>query len=379
MLSFAELFAFSPPKVKVSSMLYRRALVNELVTTMLAVFAVLLAISVTTLWIRFLGRAAGGELPAQGVLVLLGFSIVNYLPVLLSATLFVGVLLTFTRMARDNELTVWQSVGLGATVWIRPVLVVSLPVILLIGGMSLGLGPWVVQKAAEYRQQMESREETTSITPGVFRESRQADRVYFVESLGFTADVVKNVFVHSEQHGRLGIIVAREGRQWTAPNQDRFLIMEDGRRYEGQAGRLDYRILRFERYALRLAPFEAKMVEPSIKALSTPLLLSKPSPENVAELQWRAALPVAAVVLTLLAIPMGYISPRSGRSFHLLAAILVYMIYSNLLSVAQAWVAQGKLTPWVGLWAVHLAMALVVVLLFKRRLSLSPLFRWPWR
>lgn len=355
-------------------MLHRRALVNELVFNMLAVFAVLLGISVTTLWIRFLGRAASGALPPEAVMVILGFSVVNYLPVLLSATLFVATLLTLTRMARDNELVVWLGVGLGATAWIRPVLAVALPVTAVIAVVSLWLGPWAVQKTAEYRSQVESREEVSAIAPGIFRESKQADRVYFVESLGLTGDSVRNVFVRSEQHGRLGIIVAREGRQLTAPNRDRFLVMEDGRRYEGAAGRLDFRIMQFERYLLRVEPYETKLVEPSIKAMPTTVLLLHPTPEGHGELQWRAALPIGAVLLALLAIPMSYVNPRSGRSFHLVAAIFVYMIYSNLLSVAQAWVAQGRLSPWVGLWSVHLVMALVVTFLFYRRLSLTPLF-----
>lgn len=353
-------------------MLYRRAFVNELLSTLLAVFAVLLAISVTTLWIRFLGRAASGVLPAEAVMVILGFSIVQYLPVLLTATLFVGTLLTLTRMARDHELVVWQSVGVGAGAWIRPVLGVAVPVALVVAVISLWLAPWAMQKSAEYRAQVESREEVSAVAPGIFRESKQADRVYFVESLGLAGDSVKNVFVRSEQHGRLGVIVAREGRQWVAPNSDRFLVMEDGRRYEGIAGQLDYRILRFERYLLRVEPYEAKMVEPSTKTLPTWALLLHPTPEGTAELQWRAALPIGALLLVLLAIPISYINPRTGRSFHLLAAILIYMIYSNLLSVAQAWVAQGKLTPWVGLWSVHMLMGLVVSYLFYRRLTLVP-------
>jgi len=354
-------------------MLYRRVVINELILTMVAVFAVLLAISVTTLWIRFLGRAASGALAPEAVMVILGFSVVQYLPVLLSATLFVAALLTLTRMARDSELVVWQSVGLGATAWLRPVLSVALPVAALIAVVSLGIGPWAVQKTAEYRSQVESREDVSAVAPGVFRESKQADRVYFVESLGLAGDSVNNVFVRSEQHGKLGVVVAKEGRHLLAPNQDRFLVMENGRRYEGTAGKLDYKVMQFERYLLRLEPFEAKMVETSIKALPTLALMLHPTPEGIAEVQWRAALPIGAVLLALLAIPMSYVNPRTGRSFHLIAAIFVYMIYSNLLSVTQAWVAQGKLSPWVGLWSVHLVMALVVTYLFYRRLSVVPI------
>jgi lipopolysaccharide export system permease protein len=360
-------------------MIYRRALVSELAVTMLAVFAVLLAISLTTLWIRYLGQAAGGTLAPEAVLVILGFSIVNYLPVLLSVTLFVAALLTLTRMARDSELVVWQGVGLGATAWATPVLSIALPVAAVIAAVSLGIGPWALQKMEEYRAQVESREDMSAVAPGVFKESKQADRVYFVESLGLSGDSVNNIFVRSEQNGKLGVIVAREGMHFVAPNKDRFLVMQNGRRYEGIAGRADYKIMQFERYILRVEPFEAKMAAPNIKATPTLDLLRQPTPERIAEVQWRLALPISAIMLALLAIPMSYVNPRSARSFHLVAAVLVYMIYSNLLSIAQVWVAQSRLSPWVGLWPVHVAIGLVLTYLFYRRLSVVPLFNWKRR
>jgi lipopolysaccharide export system permease protein len=76
------------------------------------------------------------------------------------------------------------------------------------------------------------------------------------------------------------------------------------------------------------------------------------------ELLWRIGMPVSALILALLAIPLSYVNPRAGRSANMLIAILIYAIYSNLMSVSQAWVAQGKLSFWVGVWAVHALMLL---------------------
>ena len=54
-------------------------------------------------------------------------------------------------------------------------------------------------------------------------------------------------------------------------------------------------------------------------------------------------------------------------------AIVLYMFYSNLISVSNAWVAQGKLSPGLGLWGIHALMLLVTVLMFQRRMML---FSW---
>ena len=76
------------------------------------------------------------------------------------------------------------------------------------------------------------------------------------------------------------------------------------------------------------------------------------------------------MLLALLAIPLSYVNPRAGRSLNLVLAILVYMIYNNVLSIAQAWVAQQKIGLAAGLWGVHLIMLVILAALFARRMTL---------
>jgi lipopolysaccharide export system permease protein len=73
--------------------------------------------------------------------------------------------------------------------------------------------------------------------------------------------------------------------------------------------------------------------------------------------------------LCLLAIPLAYVNPRAGRSLNLIVAALLYMVYSNLLSVVQAWVAQEKVPAYIGLWVMHAAMLAVVAVLFYWRMA----------
>src|SRR3546814_2568615 len=64
-------------------------------------------------------------------------------------------------------------------------------------------------------------------------------------------------------------------------------------------------------------------------------LLGTGDPQDRAELQWRVGAPIAVLVLTLLAVPLSYIRPRQGRYGKLVIGILAYLIYSQLLGVAQ--------------------------------------------
>jgi lipopolysaccharide export system permease protein len=355
--------------------LFSRALLGEFAGNGLLVFSVLIGIVVVSQLIRLLSDAVGGKIAVDGVLALLGFSAVNYLPVLLSISLFISILLTLSRCYRDSEMAVWFCAGVGLTRWIIPVLLYAVPVVALIALLSLVLSPWALQNADEFKSKLESRDDVASATPGMFRESKQADRVYFIENVTVGSNRVGNIFVRSEQNGKLGTMVARQGLQETSPNGDRFLVLLNGTRYEGTPGQLDYRVVEFERYAIRIESVAAKQAQPWSRTLSTPDLWRNRTTWNLAELEWRLGLPISAAVLALLAIPLSYVNPRVGRSLNLILAIVLYMLYSNMISVTNAWVGQGKLSPGIGLWGIHTVMLLITLLFFYRRMSLFSLRR----
>jgi lipopolysaccharide export system permease protein len=105
-------------------------------------------------------------------------------------------------------------------------------------------------------------------------------------------------------------------------------------------------------------------------------LITEGKPEQIAELHWRLGLPLAVIIMGLVAIPLSFVNPRSGRSWNLLFAVLIYSLYNALLSVFQAWTTQGKVAPWLGLWPVHAAMVATLAFLFYRQLYG---LRWPSR
>lgn len=356
--------------------IFQRSLVGEFTSNGLLVFSVLLGIVVVSQLIRLLSEAVSGFVAVDGVLALLGFSAMNYLPVLLSISLFISILLALSRCYRDSEMVVWFSSGVSLTRWIRPVLWYAVPVVGLIALLSLVLSPWALRKADEFKTKLENRDDVTSASPGMFRESKQSGRVYFIENVNPGSNRVGNIFVQSEQNGKIGTMVAQQGVQETLPNGDRFLVLLNGTRYEGTPGQRNYRIVEFERYAMRIDAPPAKQAEPQLRTMSTLELWRNPTTWNLSELEWRFGLPISAMILALLAIPLGYVNPRAGRSLNLILAIVLYMLYNNMISVSNSWVGQGKLSPGIGLWSIHVVMLTVTLLMFYYRMTLSPLRKW---
>jgi lipopolysaccharide export system permease protein len=361
-------------------MIFRRALQRELAQTASAVFVALFAILLTVQLIRLLKAAATGSTPSEGVAALLGFAALQFLPVVLSLTLFIAVLLTLSRAYRDSEMAIWFSAGLPLTAWIRPVLSFALPVTLVIGALSLLLAPWALDKRAEFVHRLDQRDDLARVSPGAFNESARGERVFFVESVSESAgrpNEVGNIFISSVQHGRQGVVAAARGHVEVAENGDKFIVLTAGRRYEGVAGSAEYRQMTFARYALRIeAAEDAGRSEKPAKSLPTWELLGAPTPVNLGELLWRIGIPVSALLLALLAIPLAFVNPRAGRTYNLVFALLTYMLYNNLLSVSQAWVAQGRISFAAGAFTVHLLMLILLMALFWKRLAVFSPWRW---
>ena len=362
-------------------MLFQQALRRDLFNLAGAVFATLFTVMVTTTSIRLLGGAAANRLASADVLPLIAFASVNYIPVLMVLTLYITVLLALTRAYRDSEMVVWFARGLSLRAWIRPVLAFAMPFVVLIAIVSLLVGPWASRQASEYKRRFELRDDVSMVAPGQFRESVSSNRVFFVESVDEAQTEVRNVFVTQMREGHLTVVASSGGRIETRPEGGRFLVLEDGRRWDGQWGEGAYRLMEFERYGLLLQPKPAPGAEDSARMRATTDLIQQPSATNRGELIWRLSLPISGLLAALLAIPLAFVNPRVNQSVNLIVAMLIYVIYNNANSLMQAWVSQGRLPFAVGLLATHVVVIAIIAFMFWRRMSLSRL--WPawlnWR
>jgi len=362
-------------------MIFQRALRRELVSTGGAVFMTLFSITVTVMLIRILGQAAGGQIASGDVVALIGFAALNYLPVILILTGFVSVLLVITRSYQDSEMVVWFASGLSLTQWIRPVLLFGLPIIILTSVLGFSVTPWANRQSAEFRERFDKRNDISKVSPGSFQESASSNRVFFVEGISGDLTLMKNVFVHSLTNTLTSVVVAREGTIETEKSGDKFLVLEKGLRYEMTRDQADMQITHFERYKLLVgADSQAVQGDRSARARSTMELLNNPTKVNMGELLWRLGLPIMSFLLMLLAIPLGFVNPRGGRSANLLMALLLYVTYNNMVSFLQASVAQGKASFALGWWPMHCAVAVITLGLFLMRLNVNsryhPLVIW---
>jgi len=363
------------------ALIFRRAIVQEITNSAGAVFSVLFCIVFTQVLVRLLGEAASGDVDTRAVFSIVALSTLTNLPLVLTLSVFIAVLIALSRAFRDSEMVVWFAAGQSLVAWVRPVLRFTVPIACLVAVLALFVSPWAERMIAEARQHFEHRDDVSKVTPGRFIESAASERVFFVENLDVNGAQVQSVFASQRTGDRESLIVAARGDLETHADGARFLVLTHGRRYEGAAGVAEHRVLEFERYAIRLdVQPEAPLTNLNARTLTTLQLLADRSARNLGELLGRIALPVAAIVLALLAVPLAYVNPRVGRSANLILATLLALLYLNSIQIMQASVQHGRMGFATAVWLAHaIAIALAVVLFVRRVYLRRWLPRWPRR
>ena len=356
-------------------MLFKTSLTKELFYTSLTTILILSGVVIAQRSVYIFRLAAKGIIPNDTIDTILVFNLLKHLPLLLSLTLFLTVLITLTRWYKDSEMVIWFSSGLGLSNLIKPILMFSLPIIILIATLSFYISPWAVHKAEEFKKGLKSRDELATITPGIFKESKSDNRIFYIEGFSELGNVVKNIFVQSIQNGKVGVIIANEGERIENKRGEDYIIMKEGRRYEGQSNSQEFSTTYFQEYGILIEKEAPKIISVGevYEAKSTLELLASNSSRYKAELYWRMSVPISALLLVFLAIPLSVINPRSGRSANIIMALLLFVIYNNLLGVSHSIVSIGNTKIWYGLWPVHAAFATITIYLLYRRTQNLPL------
>lgn len=342
-----------------------RYLLKEVALNWVAVTLVLWLIVLSNRLAGYLGEAAAGDLPAGVIFTLLGLKSIDYLVVLLPLTLYLGVLLALGRLYKDSEMAALGACGIGPAQLYRPLLGLALLVAALIAVLALYVAPRTAALGYEVRARAQGANDLSVITAGRFHESANGNMVFYAERVAPNHEHLEQLFVRSVQDGVPTLVTAKRAHPARdATTGDRFLVMEDGYRYQGFPGDPVFRILHFTRHGVRLESVE--VLNPTVKhnAIPSEQLWGSDDRHDVAELQWRLSLPLAAISLVLLAVPLSRTTPRQGRFGKLFSAILIFIVYYNLLGTAQVWVEKGTLGALPGLWWVHVLPILVTLALF---------------
>jgi lipopolysaccharide export system permease protein len=351
----------------VQQVIIQRYLAREVLQTLLAVLVVVLLILIGRYFAVYLADAAKGEISAAIILELMVLRTLVSLPTLLPFALFIAVILAFGRLYKDSEMAAMAACGIGPDGVLGAVLRLALLCGALVAGLSLGVAPWAYEQILKVQEQAQVGTVFSSVAPGQFTLLNNKKLVFYVEELSGDRTQLRDVFVQTQTDGKLDVLSARSGYQYTdqVSGLD-YLVLVDGYRYQGLPGEADFTIHEYEKIAVRLEERGVVPLQRTQAAVPSLNLLASDELRDKAELHWRLALPLATLLLPVLAVLLSKTSPRQGRFAKLFIAVFLFVIYYNSLGVGVSWLQRGSVPMAVGLWWIH-ALLVVLILLAAAR------------
>ncbi|WP_343631696.1 LPS export ABC transporter permease LptF [Roseateles sp.] len=348
-------------------MLFDSSVRKELARSFGLAFVVILTIVVTMLLVRSLGLAAKGSVAPQHVLLSLGYLALAQLPVMLSLSLFVAVVMSLGRMYKESEMTIWFASGLGLSRFVRPVLTMATPVLVVVAVLMTIVWPWSNESSAQLREQFEQRSDLSRVAPGQFQTSNDGGRVFFIERDPANESAARNVFIMSNTEHLESVTTSARGALVTQGN-NRTLVLEHGQRNDLDTRNGEKAVARFQQYrvvvddeVMRGGGSKPPKTRPTLE------LLRERGNLNDGELAWRFGMILGCVNLVMLGIGISATNPRRASNWNLLFALLAFIVYFNLINLSQSWVAAGKMKLIPGLATLHGAAFLVTLLLLVWR------------
>lgn len=344
-----------------------RYLLREAAGAWAAVTIVLLAIMLSTRFARFLAMAASGKLPKELLLEVVALSSLQYLMILIPVSLLLAIMLSLGRLYKDQEMSAMTACGVSSGQFYRPFLSLAVALSVLSGALSFQIGPWAGRQADFLIKDARWLVQFNPFEAGQFRDAAGGRGVFYTDHLSDTGEELGLVFAEVRERKDTSVVIARSGQQRMAGNGDRELDLKDGVRYIGEPGQANYDVVHFGSLTARVQPPEFIYKTDARKLRATSELLDSADPADRAELHWRLSAPITVFLLALMAVPLSHLAPREGRYAKLVVGILVYLVYSNLVGLGQAWIAKGMVPSGFGIWWAHALAAALALWLVGRR------------
>lgn len=359
-------------------MLIFRYLAKEVFITLISLTAILLLIFMSNQFVQYLNRAAAGNIPVMIIMKLMMLELPNLMGLLLPLGFYVALLIAYGRLYAESEMTVLKACGYGQSDLFKHSFIMAFFVFLVVLVIMIWVSPMIATERAKLMKSTGPKTLIQTIVPGRFRQTSSGKEVFYVESMSRNHQQAQHIFlartVIKDNKPQWNILWAdRAFAQTDVKTLEDYIVLEQGREYEGSPGKANYQVAQFKDYKIRL-PHPRLVIQDDIRTAATHDLIKNYASnlKKSAELQWRLSIPLMTLVLTLVAIPLSRVNPRSGKFAKLLPAILIYIIYANFMFVSRDWIVSGKVPLWLGMGWLHVVIGLIgIILIALNRVRLS--------
>lgn len=343
------------------SLILARYLWRELGNVALATTIVLLLILVSIMLVRYLHIADSFMI----ALKISALRLPYYLGMLMPVGFFFAILLALGRFFAESEMVILFSSGMSWWHLVKLLLFPAVVVMALVALITTFVSPALERVQADIMQQYRQQAASAIVQPGLIR-FNDGQNVVYLKDVDDGGEKIGEVEAVLRSNGGESVFVAPRAEQYYNAAGDRYIRLHSGQRYDLKDGVLS-RLVKFKEYTVLLQKHGVVGTDRDVSTLSMRKLLVNGSPEALAEFEWRIAIPLAVLVLALLAIPLSNVAPRQGRYGRLFPAVLVFAVYFNILAVIRNEIENGSVSMWLGLFAAPVIFSCIGLLFIHYR------------
>ena len=353
-------------------MIFYRHLYKELLFSFLATFVILVLIVVGSQYLRLLDRVNDAELALEQVESILFFNTAIMQLKMIPATLFISMMMVFTRMHNQSEMVAFRACGLSPKHFIKGISLFIFPFVLLLTYLVLISLPKMELEVQRIKESSAEINLATKLNPGTFSSFNQngVARTAFVENQqNQSTDDFSGLFFHQKNDAEESILLSQDVNIKTDPHSNAsFFQFSQGHRYQFDQNTGEVYVVKYRTHGIKINQDRSSndIIQANIYSTPSIELLRSSKPEHQAELQYRLSIIIACLTLAFLAFPLCYSAPRKTGIGTLPIGVLIYILYSNGISTMKHFIANERIAPWLGMPLIHLmVIALALWLLHK--------------
>lgn len=359
-------------------MIIFRYLAREVFVTLASLTTILLLVFLSNQLIQYLNRAASGSIPGVIIMKLMMLELPTLLSLLIPLGFYIALLLAYGRLYAENEMTVLRASGYSAAQLLKHSFIISSLIALFVAIIMIWGTPYIYVERAKLLRSTGIQTLVQTIMPGRFHAIQNGQQVFYVQSMSRDHRQAEHVFLAKQAKKEAGVFWdVLWAEKANAATDDKtfedYIVLKKGQAYQGIPGHQDFRTSQFAEYQARL-PHPKINIQDDLRTAKTSSLwpINNADRAKAAELQWRLSIPLMVLTLTLVAVPLSRVNSRSGKYAQLLPAIVIYIIYANLMFVGRNGIHSGAIPQWLGLWWIHgLILLLGLLLIWRNHIKLS--------
>ena len=352
-----------------------RYLLKSLVVFFLAIFFVIALIVFGNQFVLTVQESVEHGIPIQELMPIVGFNMLRDLPIILSLSFFLSIIISISQFYKNSEAVVMNSFGMGDKSFIHLIQPVVVFLFLIVFALTIYAVPWAKQQKSFAEDETVNASEFSFISEGKFESFKNGEIVFYASESSQIDEAgeqnMEEIFIYVSNETSPIVVLASEATKYTdSDNESIYLRLKNGVRYEGLPGDENVNILDFDQYDLEIVSGEVQKSLSNFSEIeektSIDLLMEGGNLAN-AEIQWRLSQPISILILSFIGVLLAKTSPRTGKGVNLLFGIIIFMLYNNGLLVAKNSIESGQLNPFVGLWSIHILLILFLIIFYQFR------------